>query len=158
MTSTTSGFENSTTSYFDGDSDYIDRDQWSEVPLYYDPGFQDFCLGKLRDLEQLKPNWDREGAPPIHRETIAAVREFIKSLPAHIATRPMIVPLSSGQLQLEWHNAKQTLEIEFTSPSEVHYLKWDPERQIDDEDVMPASSRYELERMIRWFMQGLLSA
>src|SRR5215207_2678940 len=93
-------------------------DQWADLnhPLfYYDPGFKSFCFEKLLALEQLAQGWDYEHAPPINRDVLRAVREFVTSLPQHIATRPMIVPLSSGNIQLEWHHGKTALELEFES-------------------------------------------
>jgi len=156
MPSATNDFQTSSTAYFAADFD----DRWTDLdhPLfYYDSGFKGFCHQKLGDLEKLRAGWDYEGAPPIKPEIIAAVRNFVDVLPQHVATRPMVVPLSTGNVQLEWHHGRQALELEFESPAEVHYLKWDPDNQIEDEDVISASDRDQLVSLIRWFMRGMLS-
>lgn len=156
MPPTTSDHRTSSTSYFTSDMD----DQWADLdhPLfYYDPGFKDFCFKKLADLSELQRGWDSDEAPPIDREAIDAARDFIASLPQHVATRPMVVPLSSGKVQLEWHHGRQVLELEFESSETVHYLQWDPGNQIEEENVIPASQRDELVSLIRWFMKGMLN-
>lgn len=139
----------------------IPSDQWADVnhPLfYYDPDFKSICFEKLNALEQLAHGWDYENAPPINRDVLQAVREFVTSLPQHIATRPMIVPLSTGNVQLEWHHGKAALELEFESPTEVHYLKWDPDHGIEEEDVIATSRHSELVDLIRWYMKERLDA
>jgi len=124
--------------------------------FYFDPAFKECCNQKLNDLERLAEGWDYDGAPPIKPDVIQAVREFVNALPEHVATRPMVVPLSSGNVQLEWQHSGAALELEFESPSDVHYLKWDPARQIEEEQTVPASDRDQLVGLIRWFMKGML--
>lgn len=155
MPTTTVDYRTSSTEYFTSDAD----DQWTDLshPLFYfDPGFKTDCIQKLKELKSLLPGWDAEDAPQIDRQIIEAVQQFVGSLPAHIATRPMVVPLSSGHVQLEWHHGRQVLELEFESPTDAHYLKWDPENGIEEEDVIPVSNRDELVSLIRWFMKGML--
>jgi hypothetical protein len=145
-------------------TDFCSREldnQWADVdhPLFYfDPNFKQFCAQKLQELEQLEAGWDYSDAPPISREVIVAVRDFVNSLPQHVATRPMVVPLSSGNVQLEWHHGRTSLELEFESPVLVHFLKWNPEKQIEEEDVLAASDHEALTRLIRWFMKEMLDA
>ena len=153
---------NATTSHLLSSTDYTAAEfggQWADVDhpyFYYDPGFKSFCLQKLDDLKQLSNGWDYDGAPPIKPDVIQAVREFVNALPEHIATRPMVVPLSSGNVQLEWQHGGAALELEFESPSEVHYLKWHPARQIEEEQTVPTSDRDQLVGLIRWFMKETL--
>jgi hypothetical protein len=156
MPSATSDFKPSSTAYFATDF----NSGWSDLDhpqFYFDSDFKHFCHQKLDELEHLRAGWDYQGAPPIDKEIIAAVRVFVDFLPQHIATRPMIVPMSSGNVQLEWHHGRSTLELEFESPEKVHYLKWDPDNQIEVEDVIPVSQREQLIDLIRWFMKGMLS-
>jgi hypothetical protein len=155
MASSTSDPQISSTAYFTGSAD----DHWADLDhphFYYDPGFKDFCQQRLAELGKLQQGWDSESAPPINRDIIGAVRNFVESLPRHVATRPMVVPLSSGSVQLEWHHGRLVLELEFESPNQVHYLKWHPDKQIEEENVIPASNRDELVALIRWFMKEML--
>jgi hypothetical protein len=132
--------------------------EWADVDhpyFYFDPDFRQFCLDKLAGLAALTAGWDCEGAPAIDRGILAAAKRMVEALPSHIAVRPMIVPLASGGLQFEWHNGRQTLELEFESPDQVHFLMWDPANGVEDEDVVASSDMPRLTDMIRWFMQGL---
>jgi hypothetical protein len=119
-----------------------------------DPCFEEFCIGKLDSLETLEPGWDFEGGPAIDRDIIEAVRRFVRSVPGGIAPRPMVVPLSSGRVQLEWHAGRRVLELEFESADTVHYLKWDPENQIEDEGLAAAAETSRLIDLIVWFARG----
>ncbi len=155
MTTTTIDSRTSSTSHIANESN-----QWADVdhPLFYfDPGFKDFCNKQLDELSKLQPGWDNGRAPSINRDIIQSVRKFISSLPQHIATRPMVVPLSSGSVQLEWHHGRQVLELEFTSPDDVHFLKWDPENDTEEESTVAVASKDELVSLIRWFMEGMLN-
>jgi hypothetical protein len=100
------------------------------------------CNGKnpeiVEELERLKdlgPNWDGYGAEPIALRTIEAAQRFICQTPFDLRIRPQVVPMTRGRLQLEWHRGPRSLELEFESPSRVHYLKWDSSAGLEEEDV-----------------------
>jgi len=133
----------------------LDREIPAHPALPFDPGVKEFCFQRLKELAQLWPGWDAQAAPRIDPATIEAVRRFVESLPDQIASRPMVVPLTSGNVQLEWHHGRRVLELEFETPATVHFLQWDPEGGVEREDVIPASNRDELTALIRWFMEGL---
>lgn len=132
------------------------RTEWTDLnhpQFYYDPEFVPFCLARLGELAELKPGWDGEGAPAIDSNILIAAREMIGSLPRFVAARPMVVPLTSGGVQLEWHKGRTVLELEFESPDTVHYLKWDPDNEIEEESTLPVTQKEELVALIRWFME-----
>ena len=157
MVPTTIDAQPSNTNHSKDDFDDLWLDSEEPQVWIIDPGFKEFCFQKLAEMETLESGWDYEGAPTINRSIINTIREFIILLPPHISTRPMVVPLSSGNVQLEWHRGQRVLELEFESPKEVHYLKWDPVHQIEEEAVIPASKRDELVSLIQWFMKEELS-
>jgi len=135
------------------------RTEWTDLnhpQFYYDPEFVPFCLARLGELAELKPGWDGEGAPAIDSNILIAAREMIGSLPRFVAARPMVVPLTSGGVQLEWHKGRTVLELEFESPDTVHYLKWDPDNEIEEESTLPVTQKEELVALIRWFMERFL--
>lgn len=110
-------------------------------------------LARLSELQDLPPGWDGYGAPKLDPAITEAVRSFISSWPESITARPMVVPLSSGNIQLEWHRGPKVLELEFETPETVHYLKWHPEARIEEEHVVAASDREFLLDLIRWFAE-----
>lgn len=98
----------------------------------------EFVAGIGRELDRLaglQPNWDGYGAPPIAPEIISAARELAAALPPSIAPQPTVVPMSTGNLQFEWHRGGRILEIEIEDPQTIHFLKWQPDDGIKEEDT-----------------------
>lgn len=107
-----------------------------------------------RSLEQLrtfKPNWDGYGAAPPDPRNLDAVRRFIEALPDRAAPQPMVVPMTRGRVQIEWHRGNRSLELEFETPTTVHYLQWDSDQGIEAEDVIPIDQADALKRLLNWF-------
>lgn len=128
-------------------------DRW--VPTgYFACDFEGDVNRALDRLAELPANWDAEGAPPIDHEIIQAARDFVARLPEDIASVPAVVPSAAGSLQFEWNEDRRSLELEIESPSVIHYLKWDPDRGIEEEDVFDINDTDRAVFLIRWFMQG----
>ncbi len=117
-----------------------------------DPDFADAINVRLDELSRLQPNWDGYGAPTIDPKIIAAARTFVRSLPAQLALCPRIVPLSPGNLQLEWHAGTKILELEFEDPRTIHYLQWYPEHGVEEEDTIPVTDIERVVDLIQWFL------
>lgn len=110
---------------------------------------------KLDDVANLRPGWDGHGSPPVDPAVIRAVRAWGRTMPGWLlAPAPSVVPLSSGGLQLEWHDGPRVLELEFEGPATIHYLKWEPDAGVEDEDTFPASDRGRSEELIGWVRGG----
>lgn len=119
----------------------------------------DFATDIGRDLDRigdLQSNWDGYGAPVIAPEIISAARAFIASLPPGLAPRPAVVPMSTGNLQFEWHAGARILEIEVEDPETVHFLKWYPEEGVKDEDTFSIRDIDRAASLIRWFTGSAL--
>src|SRR5690348_5599176 len=87
---------------------------------------------ELDRLAALEPNWDGYGAPSLDRAILHAARQFVGSLASKIAIQPLVVPMSNGALQFEWHSGQRILEIDVEAPSTIHYLKWDPAAGLEE--------------------------
>jgi hypothetical protein len=129
-------------------------DDWVNVG-YYAPGFRDAIAVELDRLSELDENWDAQGAHPIDRETIDAARNFVQLLPDNLISPPAVVPMAKGNLQFEWHKGPRSLELEFESPTTLHYLKWHPEEGVEDEGVFPLTEIGRAVGLIRWFARGV---
>jgi hypothetical protein len=116
-----------------------------------DAGFVDGMVAALDSLRALTPNWDGYGGAAINPAVIDAAKSFIVKLADERAPRPRVVPMSDGTLQLEWHAGAKSLELEFESPSTIRYLKWHPDRRIEEENSFPISDIQTAVRLIRWF-------
>lgn len=108
----------------------------------------------LDRLSALNNNWDGYGAPPIDPDIIAAARTFLKSLPENLAYRPRVVPMSTGNLQFEWHHQGKILELEFETAKTIHFLQWHPQAGIEEEATFSVSDRDKAIDLIQWFMSG----
>ena len=110
---------------------------------------------RLDQIAALEPNWDGRGAPPVDRALLRAVRAWSQDMPGWaFATPPAVVPLSSGGLQLEWRFADRLLELEFETSDQLHFLRWHPAREIDEEDTFPATDRSRAEQLVAWVTHG----
>lgn len=132
---------------------HSEYEQWVHA-AYYAPEFESRVNQELDRLGSLLPNWDYEGAARIDPAIIEGAREFISRLPKDIATIPSVVPSAAGNLQFEWTAGRRSLELEIETPSVIHYLKWDPAKGVEEEDVFDISDVNRAESLIRWFMRG----
>jgi hypothetical protein len=132
------------------------------TPSTLQTDFKPQILTQLDEVARLRPGWDGAGAPPLRADILAPVRQWVNRLPDRAAVgpggpaiRPAVVPLASGRLQLEWHGTgRRILELEFEEPDRVHYLKWDPDRGIEEEDAYPASDLDRSLALIDWINDG----
>jgi hypothetical protein len=105
----------------------------------------------LDDLENLPPNWNGYGAEIIDRDIIESARRVVDQLPTDMVEPPKVVPMTRGRLQFEWHRGSRSLELEFETPESIHFLKWDSDRRIDDENVIATADVEEITRLMNWF-------
>jgi hypothetical protein len=108
-------------------------------------------LSALDDLKILPSNWSAYGANPIDRRTIEAAKELILAVPSDIIEPPRVVPMTRGRLQLEWHRGNRSLELEFETSDNIHFLKWDSDLGIEDEDVILITDVTGINALLRWF-------
>ena len=119
-----------------------------------EPGVVDDVQTALDSLRTLAPNWDGYGAPVIDPAVIEAAKSFIARLPESLVSRPQVVPMSNGTLQLEWHDGPKSLELEFESPSSIRYLQWHPQQAIEVEEAFPVTNTDKAVDLIRWCQSG----
>jgi hypothetical protein len=121
----------------------------------YDPEFAEAVTTSLKELSSLPANWDGYGGRPIDPEIIKTACAFVRALPENLALRPQVVPMSAGNLQLEWHKGPKILELEFETPTMIRYLQWHPEEGVEEEDVFLTADVAKADVLIRWFMNGI---
>lgn len=64
----------------------------------------------LQMLEDLKPNWDSYGAPPLDKETILKAFDVWRQLDG-LSGHWSVVPMSSGGIQIEQHRDGWDIEV-----------------------------------------------
>jgi len=108
-------------------------------------------LGELDSLRHLPENWNGYGADPIDPKVIDSAEQFIASLPGTTIAAPKVVPMTRGRLQFEWHRGNRSLELEFETPEQVHYLKWDTDAGIEEEDILSLAEIGKVHELLGWF-------
>ena len=108
--------------------------------------------GSLDELRGFKANWDGYGAIPLDPRNLDAARRFVESLPDEAIPHPMVVPMTRGRVQLEWHRGNRSLELEFEAPATIHYLQWDSDQNVETEDVISADRADVLNGLLKWFV------
>jgi hypothetical protein len=109
------------------------------------------ALRALEELRTLPPNWNGYGAGLIDPDRIQAAMAFISALPTDLVATPKVVPMTRGRLQFEWHRGNRSLELEFETSDRIHYLKWDSDADIEEEDAIPLNDGAKIQALLRWF-------
>jgi hypothetical protein len=108
-------------------------------------------LGRIEELALLPHDWNGDGADPIDPKVIEAASRFINLLPPDAISTPQVVPRTQGRLQFEWHRGNRSLELEFESPTLIHFLKFDPDRESEEEATLPVEETSRLLELLHWF-------
>ena len=124
----------------------------------HDPGAEKALLAEIDRLAALGPNWDGYEGPALDRAVLDAARRFVTRIAAVVKQPPLVVPMSSGVLQFEWHQGQRILEMEVEDSATIHYLKWDPAQGIQEEDVFGIDDVETAVVLLRWFTGALADA
>lgn len=68
------------------------------------------------------PGWDGGGGQPLSMDALVAAARLVVHLSRHDDLVPHLVPLPTGGVQLEWHVAGNSLEIEVDRRGGAHFL------------------------------------
>lgn len=135
--------------------DFRESVNWTEFAPVPRPSVKERILECLDDLAALPKNWDSYGAPRLNRRIIAATRRMVKQFPSDLHKSPAVVPMSTGTIQLEWDIGSRALELELESSGRIHYLKWDPANNVEEEDIYPIADMGRTLDLIHWVCGGM---
>jgi hypothetical protein len=107
--------------------------------------------GRIGQLAALPHDWNGYGACPIDPNVIESASKLIDRLSIDTISTPQVVPMTRGRLQFEWHRGRRSLELEIETPTLVHYLKYDPDRGIEEEATLPVEETLRLMELLHWF-------
>jgi hypothetical protein len=111
-------------------------------------------VGELDRLKTLETGWDGYRATPIEPNLVEAAKAFVGTLPIDTIATPLVVPMTRGRLQFEWHKGARSLEMEFEKPGAIHYLKTDSDTGEEDEDEISLEEKERLMGLLKWFSRG----
>jgi len=69
---------------------------------------------EMNELLNLETDWDSYGAKPVSPDAAVAAIWFLGLVMQKESMMPFIVPMSSGNIQLEWHASGVDIEVEIT--------------------------------------------
>lgn len=115
------------------------RSQWFEHLLW-----------RLRSLLSLRPNWNGYGELPVHPASAKRVVALLNEI-SYVGDAPAVVPLPDGGLQLEWHHAERSLEVEV--PPNGPAVAWIYTPKTEDEWIVTSREGLQLfEDRVREFL------
>ncbi|MEJ7859995.1 MAG: hypothetical protein WKF90_00015 [Pyrinomonadaceae bacterium] len=106
---------------------------------------------KLRELSELRDNWDSYGSRPIQQKASETAAELLTETAKFGLPEPQIFPVPGGGLQLEWDNAKCELELGILPDGEMEFLITDSKGEMLENRISP-SWMGEIYRLANWFV------
>ena len=95
------------------------------------------AVAEVEELTSLAPDWNGYGAKVVEAgSAVAAVRFLLRAALPQVS-RPDIVPVADGGVQVEWHRGGVDLEVCFSPDESVGYL--DVRESGDEPTEFPAS-------------------
>lgn len=82
-----------------------------------DPQWRPYVVEKLRELAHLRSNWDGYGAREIEHGHIRSILDLLDGVMKDETPAPWVIPVSDGNIQVEWHLRGCDLEIESVNSS-----------------------------------------
>ncbi len=105
----------------------------------------------LENLKYLSDDWDGYGSPRIDLSIIQSADNLLKNLYSRSSSpTPQAVPIPGGRIQLEWDRDGKSLEIEFEDVQTIRYLKWWPDKGVEEEGVLPVSELDKIRQLLEW--------
>lgn len=80
----------------------------------------DAVLQKLEGLIQLPVGWNGYNAGPVSLAAAYFALEMLKTVCTSATISPQIVPGPNGDLQVEWHTTRGSMELHVRAPNNVH--------------------------------------
>jgi hypothetical protein len=111
------------------------------------------ALIDLQKITQLPPNWDSYGSPPLSEYLYRNALRFLSIFKDEDMPEPAIVPISGGGVQFEWYYEDRELEIEFSSITEIVYLK-EFENGSMEEGAIGMNDTISLQKVMDWLVTG----
>lgn len=93
-----------------------------ERALVTDPnaGWWKPVFDRMTELTNLPAGWDGYNAPAVSFDTAWFTLHMLQSLCMDMDIEPQVIPGSSGDLQVEWHEETSSVELHVRRPNEVH--------------------------------------
>lgn len=104
---------------------------------------------RMGALTALQRGWDGYGAGPVSFESAYFALNMLQSLCADLEAEPQIVPGSSGDLQIEWHEMAASIELHVLAPNHVHAWRRRNSDGLEEDLVL----RSDFSQVIPWISE-----
>jgi hypothetical protein len=134
------------------DWETISKDSTSDSSFLIDfnqPTWLAKAKDDLKQLAQLKEDWDSYGSPPLSPELLKNAEEFLNNIEFENIPSPFIAPIPGGGVQFEWFKEGRELEVEFTDRFIIGYLKIVDDESVDEGEIT-LNNRASARELIRW--------
>ncbi len=109
------------------------------------------ALSQLNAIAQLADDWDSYGSPRLSEELYSSAKKLVDLIQdAFVSQAPDVVPVSGGGVQFEWQYGGCELEIEFSSPFEVAYLKVFEDESMEEGVFSIEEMETEVRKLLSW--------
>ena len=113
-------------------TEFVESNIW-KITLSSTPFWFSKVVDSLNLLLGLEENWDSYGARNVSLETAHAAIVLLYSVMGDQTPIPSIVPVPSGNVQLEWHRSGIDLEVEIT-PSRRYSIFYQDENETSEDE------------------------
>ena len=134
------------------DWETISKDPTSDTALLIDfnqPTWLSRAKDHLKQLEQLKEDWDSYGSPALSPELLKNAEDFLDNIELENVPSPFVAPVHGGGVQFEWTNSDKELEVEFIDQSVIGYVKL-INGKTTGEGEMSFNNRAAARELMRW--------
>ena len=116
----------------------VHRSNWARV-----------TVDRLMILAALRDNWDQRGSAAVKADVLSFAWQLLAQIMPVDGVPPVVVPLGSGGIQLEWSSPAAQLEIEIARPFQISALLIDLQNGEEVEHDLPTDTWDRLTEAVR---------
>ena len=116
---------------FLSDDDYLPEDIKIEVDNINPSAWITEVVTKAANLLSLRKSWDSYNACVIKENAIDSMIRVLYSFNQKSTPMPSLVPLSNGEVQIEWHVKNRNLELEINENGISNLFYYDSSDEIE---------------------------
>lgn len=109
---------------------------------------------KILECLSLKDNWNSYGSLAPSKSSGLFAVNFLREISHPNPPRPIVVPLSSGRIQLEWTQGQRELDIEFWPDGSIEFLKEAAGSEVEKAEKRKRFTSDDANSLLSWLIAG----
>lgn len=132
----------------------VARPQLSPPSVVHRSKWARTTIDRLMALAPLRDNWDQRGSAAVRADALSFAWQMLSQTMPEDGASPVIVPLGSGGIQLEWSSDRAELEVEIMRPYQISALLtlFENDGEVDIE--LPTDTWDQLTEVLREHFRG----